>query len=120
MRDFIYDVQQAAIKDIRVPIRVTDFSWSILRYDLFRTCKRAYFLRYYLAQGGWDKYAHELVREAYFEKYMTTVNEWIRQTFQNSISEVIKKVYTANGRDRFQLFSKGILSSLESKLLELR
>ena len=52
MRDFEQEVTNAA--GPLPPIRTEEFSWSLARHYLFRFCRRAYFIRYYLAQGGWD------------------------------------------------------------------
>lgn len=43
-------------------IPATPFSWSVSRHLLFHRCRRAYFLHYYFAQGGWDPYADPLLR----------------------------------------------------------
>ena len=63
MRDFEREVINAA--GPLPPIRTEEFSWSLARHYLFRFCRRAYFIRYYLAQGGWDAYSHTLAREAF-------------------------------------------------------
>ena len=91
MRNFTNDLLSASRPDIKMPFKASEFSWSILRYKLFNRCRRAYFIRYYLAQGGWDEYAHPLARSAYYEKYMLTLDQWMSQAFQKSVISAIRK-----------------------------
>ena len=74
------------------PIRTEEFSWSLARHYLFRSCRRAYFIRYYLAQGGWDAYSHTLAREAYFSKYLMPFDTWLSHTLRDSIRESFAKM----------------------------
>ena len=55
----------------------TPFSWSVSRHLLFHQCRRAYFLHYYFAQGGWDPYADPLIRFAWIVKKSTDYREWL-------------------------------------------
>lgn len=90
MRDFEREVINAS--EALPPIRTEEFSWSLARHFLFRTCRRAYFIRYYLAQGGWDAYSHTLAREAYFSKYLTPFDTWLSHTLRDSIREAFAKM----------------------------
>ena len=72
MRDFEQEVINAA--GPLPPIRTEEFSWSLARHYLFRFCRRAYFIRYYLAQGGWDAYSHTLAREALVAGWQTRLS----------------------------------------------
>ena len=90
MRDFEREVINAA--GPLPPIRTEEFSWSLARHYLFRFCRRAYFIRYYLAQGGWDAYSHTLAREAYFSKYLMPFDTWLSRTLRDSIREAFAKM----------------------------
>jgi len=90
MRDFDREVINAS--GPLPPIRTEEFSWSLARHYLFRSCRRAYFIRYYLAQGGWDAYSHTLAREAYFSKYLMPFDTWLSHTLRDSIRESFAKM----------------------------
>ena len=90
MRDFDREVVNAS--GPLPPIRTEEFSWSLARHYLFRFCRRAYFIRYYLAQGGWDAYSHTLAREAYFSKYLMPFDTWLSHTLRDSIRESFAKM----------------------------
>ena len=53
----------------------TPFSWSVSRHLLFSRCRRAYFLHYYFAQGGWDPYADPLLQFTWITKKSKTFQE---------------------------------------------
>ena len=89
MRDFEREVMNAA--GPLPPIRTEEFSWSLARHYLFNFCRRGYFIRYYLAQGGWDAYSHTLAREAYFSKYLIPFDTWLSRTLRDSIRETFAK-----------------------------
>ena len=90
MRDFEREVINAA--GPLPPVQTEEFSWSLARHYLFRFCRRAYFIRYYLAQGGWDAYSHTLAREAYFSKYLMPFDTWLSRTLRDSIREAFAKM----------------------------
>ena len=90
MRDFDREVMNAS--GPLPPIQTEEFSWSLARHFLFRICRRGYFIRYYLAQGGWDAYSHTLAREAYFSKYLMPFDTWLSRTLRDSIREAFAKM----------------------------
>jgi len=90
MRDFEREVMNAS--GPLPPIQTEEFSWSLARHYLFRFCRRGYFIRYYLAQGGWDAYSHTLAREAYFSKYLIPFDTWLSRTLRDSIRESFAKM----------------------------
>ena len=90
MRDFEREVMNAA--GPLPPIRTEEFSWSLARHYLFNFCRRGYFIRYYLAQGGWDAYSHTLAREAYFSKYLIPFDTWLSRTLRDSIRDSFAKM----------------------------
>lgn len=87
MRDFQADVLSGALAG--KPIPASEFSWSAARNRLFSECRRAYFIRYYLAQGGWNVHAHRLTRTAYLEKHIPPFAVWLAQTLENSAASAL-------------------------------
>lgn len=120
MRDFEYDVIRAAIAGH--PLPVTDFSWSAGRDKLFRFCKRAYFIRYHLAQGGWNRYAHTLVRYAYFEKHLPDRDLFLSSRFERAVAEAVRDVrhlHLAPEKIREE-FARSLMRHLEAAMRRLR
>lgn len=98
MRDFTNEMLDASAAKRK--ILASEFSWSLFRHELFEKCRRAYFIRYYLAQGGWDAFSNMAAREAYFTKYLMPLDQWIARTIQDSIVGAIRKVSAASGAKR--------------------
>lgn len=57
-----------------------EFSWSYGKHSLFHFCRRAFYFHYILAQGGWDRYANALCRQAYKEKYLLSFEDFLEKT----------------------------------------
>ncbi len=77
------------------------FSWSAAKYWLFHGCERAYFLRHYLAQGGWNSYSCELAQRAFLEKYLSTFDEWLGEMVEDSLDRALRETMpyrVASGR----------------------
>ncbi|OQA83870.1 MAG: PD-(D/E)XK nuclease superfamily protein [Lentisphaerae bacterium ADurb.Bin242] len=77
------------------------FSWSAAKYRLFRFCERAYFLRHYLAQGGWDAYSCERAQQAFLEKYLSTFDEWLGSVIEDSLDRALRETmpyHVSSGR----------------------
>lgn len=90
MRDFVADVIGAALPD---PIRrAGEFSWSAARHFLFTRCRRAYFIRYYLAQGGWNSHADTLSRTAYFEKHIPSFSVWAESALERAVRNSLRNL----------------------------
>lgn len=98
MRDFTKEAMDAATPKRRIV--ASEFSWSLFRHELFRKCRRAYFIRYYLSQGGWDAFSNMIAREAYFTKYLMPLDQWIARTIHESILGALRKVSAALGSKR--------------------
>ena len=64
----------------------TPFSWSVSRHLLFSKCRRAYFLHYYFAQGGWDPYADPLLQFTWSTKKSRTYQERL----ERSLEEILR------------------------------
>ena len=105
--DFEKDILSAAEFDgIR---RASRFSWSYSREMLFRQCKKAYFIRYYLAQGGWDMYANSIVRSAYVEKYRMPFHIWLAKTFHLAMQSAFRQAAVQPFEKRKKIFTAACL-----------
>ena len=67
--------EEIAAAQVLFDVPPTPFSWSVSRHLLFRRCRRAYFLHYYFAQGGWDPYADPLLQFTWSTKKSKTFHE---------------------------------------------
>lgn len=74
-----------------------DFIWSPAGHFLFRRCRRAWFCKHILAQGGWDIYSHEFALHAYLLKYLDTADSWTSRIVEGSLAEALLKI--ANERE---------------------
>lgn len=98
MRDFAADVIGAASPG---PLRrASIFSWSAARHFLFTCCRRAYFIRYYLAQGGWNIHADALSRTAYFEKHIPSFSLWAESTLERAVRNALRNLPPGVDSDR--------------------
>lgn len=87
MNRFRREEMAAANAGFSVP--PTPLSWSVSRHLLFQRCRRAYFLHYYYAQGGWDPYADPLLQytwtakksPAYHERLESCLEKIMRSSF---------------------------------------
>lgn len=57
-----------------------EFSWSVGKHRLFHYCRRAFYFRHILAQGGWNDYSDELHKQAYMEKYLLYFEDFLQKT----------------------------------------
>lgn len=122
MRDFESDVIHAALAGQPVP--ASDFSWSPMRHLLFMICRRAYFIRYYLAQGGWNVHSHSLAKTAYLEKHLPPYRIWLartaRQCVADSICEAFREPDAVLRRRLFRTeLMKNIRGSVSSLMMSL-
>lgn len=87
MHDFRKSVLQSSLwlKDISQDT----FSWSAGKHRLFHSCRRAYLIRYYIAQGGWDAGASQIARKAFTEKYLRTFPAWLAEMLEASLAEAL-------------------------------
>ena len=71
--------EEIAAANVLFDVPPTPFSWSVSRHLLFSKCRRAYFLHYYFAQGGWDQYADPLLQFTWSTKKFKTYQEWLER-----------------------------------------
>lgn len=76
-----------------------EFSWSLMRHNLFNRCRRAYYFRYYGAAGGWDVYAEERKRFMYLFKHMKKTEAWLEEIAKHTIASVFQKNRSSVGKD---------------------
>ena len=116
--DFEKDILSAAeFNGIR---RASRFSWSYAREMLFRRCKKAYFIRYYLAQGGWDMYASPIVRSAYIEKYRMPFHIWLARTFHLAMRSAFRQAAVQPLDKREKTFTAACLRYLGRAVSDLQ
>jgi hypothetical protein len=85
-------------------------SWSVSRAKLFAECKRAYYYRYCLSQGGWRADAPALSRKAYSLGKMSSlpllVGETVHAVIENAVrsgeEDLSEDVMAARGRELFR------------------
>ena len=68
-----------------------DFSWSVSRDQLFRTCRRAYYFNYYASWGGWDAGAPPRTRQLYLLKQIKTLEMWAGSIVHETIAETLNR-----------------------------
>lgn len=90
MRDFRREITAAS--DFSVELPETEFSWSLTRHLRFLRCEREYFLHYYAAQGGWDRYADSIVAAVYRGKKSRLYAEWLGELMDESWKAVLDRV----------------------------
>ena len=111
MRDFQADVIRAAISG--KPLPEGGFSWSPARMQLFRFCQRAYFIRYYLAQGGWNIHAHPAARTAYLEKHLPDFSQFLSRTLEQAVSDAMFYAVRREKKERSDIFRRALVQGLE-------
>ena len=90
MRDFRREVTAASEFSEEHPC--TEFTWSQTRHLRFLRCEREYFLHYYAAQGGWDRYADSLVAAVYRGKKTKLYTEWLGDLMDEAWKTVLDRV----------------------------
>ncbi len=68
-----------------------DFSWSVSRDQMFRSCQRAYYYHYYASWGGWSDDASEQTRKLYTLKNMKTLEMWAGSVVHETIAEALRR-----------------------------
>lgn len=102
MRDFRREVKAAS--ELAAILPATEFSWSLTRHLQFRHCERGYFLKYYFAQGGWDRYAESAVRLAYAAKKSVSYAQWLGDLTNRALKESFDSIRFLSPGRRFRRF----------------
>jgi len=74
-----------------------NFSWSVSRGRLFRTCRRAYYYNYYGAWGGWESSAPMLARQLYVLKQIQNLTLWGGSLVHSVIADALKSRRSDDG-----------------------
>ena len=109
--------EEIAAAKAQFSVLPTPFSWSVSRHLLFRKCRRAYFLHYYFAQGGWDPYADPIYRFAWTAKKSLTYQERLERNMEEilrSCFDTLRNVPPAFRLKMLAIRIQAKLSALES------
>lgn len=69
-----------------------EFSWSITRDEVFRTCPRQYHFNYYAHWGGWEKNAPERTRQIYILKNLKNRYMWAGEKVHECIKHTLRNL----------------------------
>ncbi len=78
-------------------VLVNEFSWSKSRHEKFSECRRAYYLHYYAAWGGWDRSAPATAKEAYVLKRLGNRFTWGGSVVHEHVRDVLQAVQQGQG-----------------------
>ena len=67
-----------------------DFSWSVSRDAVFKTCRRKYYYQYYGSWGGWSFDAENKTRTIYILKQLKNRQMWAGTIVHEAIENVLK------------------------------
>jgi hypothetical protein len=67
-----------------------EFTWSFSRRQVFESCRRRYWFRYYAFWGGWNRDAPELARKAYFFSKMASLPMLVGTAVHETIADVLR------------------------------
>lgn len=70
---------------------VNNFSWSVSRDQLFRSCERAYYYQYYGSWGGWERNADARTRKLYLLKNLKTLPMWAGTIVHDTVAEALRR-----------------------------
>ncbi|MFW6137173.1 MAG: PD-(D/E)XK nuclease family protein [Candidatus Aminicenantaceae bacterium] len=73
----------------RIP---NEFSWSVTRDRMFRTCLRMYYFHYYGSWGGWETEAGERTRLIYVLKQLQNRHMWAGRKVHEGIEKALNLV----------------------------
>lgn len=69
-----------------------EFSWSITRGEVFRTCPRQYHFNYYAYWGGWEKDAPERTRQIYILKNLKNRHMWAGEKVHECLKHTLRNL----------------------------
>lgn len=67
-----------------------EFTWSVSRDNLFRSCRRAYYYQYYGSWNGWNADADEKNRLLYLLKNIKSLPAWTGTIVHETIAEALR------------------------------
>lgn len=75
------------MNSIAPQIRTENFSWSLRRDFIFKSCRLAYLFNYHLSQGGQSHYATDTCQSLYRLKHVRDADDWLRNIFLHAIQK---------------------------------
>jgi hypothetical protein len=69
-----------------------EFSWSITRNEVFRTCPRQYYFNYYAYWGGWERDAPEATRQLYILRNLKNRHMWAGEKVHECIKHTLRNL----------------------------
>lgn len=76
-----------------------EFSWSVSRDAVFKTCRRKYFYQYYGSWGGWSFNAENRTRTIYILKQLKNRQMWAGSKVHEAIENILKNLRDGVGID---------------------
>ncbi len=89
-----------------------EFSWSVSRDSLFRSCRRAYYYQYYGSWGGWDANAEPRIRQLYILKNLKNLPIWSGTIVHDVVAEALREY----SRSRHPITADGLKARGREKL----
>ena len=97
-----------------------EFIWSPAKHFLFRNCPRAWFFRYYLAQGGWNVLSADPAMHAYLLKYLSTVDSWMSSAAEESLTGALQEIMSFSGPGRSEVLTEAFQVRVSTHLIRAR
>ena len=97
-----------------------EFLWSPAKHFLFRKCRRAWFFRHYLAQGGWNEFSADPAMHAYLLKYLSTADAWTASAAEEALSGALLDIAALAGEDRSAELTRAFQLRVSSQLIRAR
>ncbi|MBO4630657.1 MAG: hypothetical protein J5858_01905 [Lentisphaeria bacterium] len=102
------------------PLPPGEFIWSPGKHFLFHQCRRAWFFRHYLAQGGWNDLSSDPAMHAYLLKYLSTVDSWMSAALEESLSGALLDIMLFSGEGRTAQLTEAFQIRISSHLIHAR
>lgn len=69
-----------------------EFSWSVSRDRIFKSCPRKYYFHYYGSWGGWESEAGERSRRLYILKQLQNRQMWAGRKVHEAVESALRRV----------------------------
>lgn len=102
------------------PLPPGEFVWSPAKHFLFRKCRRAWFFRHYLAQGGWNSLSADPAAHAFLLKYLDTADSWMSSTAEDSLSGALLDTARIRDESRKDELTEAFQVRVSARLLQAR
>ncbi|MBQ9337306.1 MAG: hypothetical protein IJS14_08430 [Lentisphaeria bacterium] len=102
------------------PLPPGEFVWSPSKHFLFRQCRRAWFFRHYLAQGGWNELSADPAMHAYLLKYLATADSWMSSAAEDSLVRALMEIMPFSGEGRAGALTEAFQVQVSARLIRAR